>query len=309
MLRKSLVALAIPALCLGLSDTQEQDEWVCGNAAYSRVADDWVAERRDAGIVLLEGESLDYLRLASAERARVSDVMLKEWDSRPFDSLFCSRYLMRYRTPSIPSRIGGVCIRNDTVGARYSSILEADANARTVWEWFGTSENYQRSAPKVKDLDPTSEFVRWGTGHSGTSPANWCSAYMREMLCHIAFPQFAGTEQDLHPSQVSGRSYQDQGARVRPVCRDACLTLMDNCNRREPNPASQILPQIVEASTRITANSVYNTDDADVELSNSNWCKIWNKGVGVAQVCIIILLISFRSDNNNSIQTHRLELV
>ena len=289
-MKQLLLLASLPAIALGFSKTQEAgpltNQWVCGQALVSG-DNKWLARTPTAGILLIDSISgLDYYRTDPKETRWGSSEDIARWDSMPYSKLFCSSYLSQYKTPSLSSRIGGVCVRNITEGGKWNAVLEADNEVRQLHAHFATQHGFARSSPRQKDADPNSGSLLWGSGATGSNPANWCDAYVKQMLCHIAFPQFAGNEADLTGAAGSFTALNG-GAPVRPVCGDACDTIMDNCNRKEPNPRSQTLTALLEAGARATINpgDFDASDDGKEELSNGYYCASWNRGIGLARVC------------------------
>ena len=120
---------------------------------------------------------------------QMKDVVGNQWQI-----MFCSSYLNGYKDgtdvqppysiPTAPGS-GAACVRDQT----RDSILEADRQAREHFIRFGTENGYPSSYAISKDEPISVAFARWGTGGEGDVPANWCSVYMKNMLCAVAFPQ------------------------------------------------------------------------------------------------------------------------
>eukprot|EP01060_Flectonema_neradi_P007011 TRINITY_DN14846_c1_g1_i1.p1 TRINITY_DN14846_c1_g1~~TRINITY_DN14846_c1_g1_i1.p1 ORF type:complete len:331 (+),score=64.09 TRINITY_DN14846_c1_g1_i1:42-1034(+) len=286
---KPLLFLAsLPAVALGFSGTQESgplsNQWICGHALISGDGE-WLRRTPTAGILIIDPVSgLDYIRRDEKETRWASQEELARWDSKQYRNLFCHEYLSQYKTPTLSSRLGGVCVRNITEGGKWNAILEADKEAQELHEHFATQYGYQKSAPKYKDPELDAGHLTWGSGSTGSSPANWCHQYMKQMLCHIAFPQFAGNEDDLAMTPTSF-AYTNGGAPVRPVCSEDCKSMMDNCNRRQPCPSTQFVQDLFDAGNAATINpGMFDpSQDGEEELTNDYYCASWNRGIGLAR--------------------------
>ncbi|KAJ9455656.1 hypothetical protein DIPPA_07473 [Diplonema papillatum] len=261
---------SLPLLALASIDyTQEQSHsdsnwmntsaWRCGNALNSN------AFNPLAGVVELKASSLDHVRTDPAELAGLSAEDLAKVQQKSFSDLFCYEYLARYQNDIEENGTPGVCIRDATVGQKWLSILATDDETKMVWEMFGTSYGYQKAAPKFKEQEDDGN-LRWGSGRTGSVPANWCANFMKDMLCHVAFPQFA----DTRASIATGTGV---GTLVRPVCSDDCENLMDNCNRHQPDPYENVEVPWLQGFE----------SDTEESLDNVLYCKAWNKGYHLAR--------------------------
>eukprot|EP01061_Rhynchopus_euleeides_P041561 TRINITY_DN72738_c0_g1_i1.p1 TRINITY_DN72738_c0_g1~~TRINITY_DN72738_c0_g1_i1.p1 ORF type:complete len:349 (+),score=112.00 TRINITY_DN72738_c0_g1_i1:93-1049(+) len=275
-----MILAMVPAAAIALDTTAIQDSyypranshWRCGHTWGQDTEINKPVVNLNAGIVFLEQGSLNYLRNSETEEG-VSSLTDEQRAARMAvdftKDLFCGEYVSRYLNPDADN-LAGVCIRNTTVGQKWNSILEADTEAKAAWEWFGTPEGYQKSTPEEHGT-PSPDYMKlWGSGRSGNSPANWCGAYMKEMLCHIAFPQWAGNVTELNHRFFPGAPL---GQRVRPVSSGSCSTLMNNCNRRQPKPLS-------DAPAWLTT---YLPNNGEEDMDNGFYCDAWNRGLHLAR--------------------------
>eukprot|EP01063_Lacrimia_lanifica_P039143 TRINITY_DN8524_c0_g1_i1.p2 TRINITY_DN8524_c0_g1~~TRINITY_DN8524_c0_g1_i1.p2 ORF type:complete len:321 (+),score=145.57 TRINITY_DN8524_c0_g1_i1:60-1022(+) len=242
--------------------------WRCGNPERLYDGNDKIEKMPNgeanpyrntkAGIQLLREGSLDHLRPADAKY------------NKAFSELFCASYIARYRNPNDPAN-PGVCVRNMDTAANelWEGILDADREAEETHKLFATKYDYQRTAAKYKKSPNPDYSAMWGSGRDGANPNNWCSAYMREMLCHVAFPQFAGDA----VSNITAAN-RGNGAHVRPVGREKCLSMMDNCNRHQPIPYEN-------ANVTWLENMPYIEHQQDMD--NSLYCDSWNRGFHIAK--------------------------
>eukprot|EP01059_Diplonema_ambulator_P008563 TRINITY_DN1821_c0_g1_i2.p2 TRINITY_DN1821_c0_g1~~TRINITY_DN1821_c0_g1_i2.p2 ORF type:complete len:338 (+),score=119.71 TRINITY_DN1821_c0_g1_i2:67-1080(+) len=288
-MKAALMLMAMPAAVMaGIKASQEQDftngysAWRCGhwNSSSYGNTPSTSAEKElealmnpDAGIVFLKDGSLDYIRVDSAELAALDDATKAKYLASDFSSLFCYDYIKGYKNAAgEPDAPAGMCIQNINVGSKWEAILTADNAARETWNWFGTQYGYQKSVGVYK-THPTPDYMTmWGSGRSGSNPSNWCGVYMKQTLCHVAFPQYAEntTEANLKDNGL--------GAMIRPVCSDWCNTVMDNCNRREPvcyKCSQDWINNFTNPSTGLTTGKTYS-----LKTDNSMYCDAWNKGYG-----------------------------
>ena len=296
-MKRAIVLCAMVPMAAALSDTQVQDTsggdartasmWRCGHTdgednENSKIVDAYGNGK--AGIVFLREGSLNYLRnseeyeavstMTDARRAQRMNVDF-------YQDLFCGAYISGYKNPNADG-LAGVCIRNNATGSKWDSIVEADNAAAARWAYFSSINGYQKSV-KAEHTPSSDDFnTLWGSGRSGDSPNNWCSEYMKEMICHISFPQWAGQYSDLGSADFDGT--RNKGHLVRPVASSTCTSMMDNCNRQEPFPYSGVVDFI--------RTVVGNDDDADESRDNSFYCKAWNLGYDIAQVCCIVQYFS-----------------
>ena len=77
------------------------------------------------------------------------------------------------------------CVRD----ASREAILAADKEARKHYIEFGTENGYPSAYAMVKSQHLSNEAIKYGVDGEGDIPSNWCSVYMRSMLCQVAFPQ------------------------------------------------------------------------------------------------------------------------
>lgn len=191
-----------------------------------------------AGIEILRGDnghkSLDWVRQEElANQLSSANCNTPECTARrqvaketTFSDLFCGDYLSRYLNPRKGAGdYAGVCIRDLRQGRRWDAIVTADKDAKKHWERFGNVEGnlahhftwegtlittqlpaskggYMKSAPLFRTTSNRSMNTLWGSGGVGSVPANWCGAYMKEMLCHVAFPQYAGGAPDADKTET-----------------------------------------------------------------------------------------------------------
>jgi len=257
--------------------------WRCGNPKvlggdHGDVnGSEW--QNKQAGIVFLKEGSIDHVRTKDAPAHRTT-----------FDDLFCASYLRGYKNPT-DAKNPGVCIRNNLdVGKKWDSIVAADADAKAHHEMYGTANDYQRTAAKHKS-SPNSFQTMWGSGAEGSNPNNWCSAYMKEMMCHVAFPQFSGNAEQV-TGTATAESAEGFEAFVRPVGVEACESMMDNCNRRWPRPYKATIDELTDEAGRPALTFTQMILDQD----NTMWCSIWNRGFGLAQAGTGVAGGDFASD-------------
>eukprot|EP01062_Namystynia_karyoxenos_P000162 TRINITY_DN1004_c0_g3_i1.p2 TRINITY_DN1004_c0_g3~~TRINITY_DN1004_c0_g3_i1.p2 ORF type:complete len:442 (+),score=157.20 TRINITY_DN1004_c0_g3_i1:99-1424(+) len=317
----------------GNGEEEIYDQWHCGNRreltgapglAGTQIAEGAVNSK--AGIQLLKGKAgmgtLDWVK--DAERGQVPDVdQQSDWYKMSFSSLFCADYVGKYRNPR-STNFAGVCIRDNTKGNRWRSIVQADREAKAAWEYFGnilgsvvtplTAENggYQKATPEYRPATNNSWNTRWGSGGYGSLPPNWCAEYMKEMICHISFPQYAGPTPTDQAAWIAGNtpySASDTNIdqrHVRPVCGDWCGSIMDLCNRAEPRydqtegtTADYAYPWLQDNYTGMGLLKGYNLQNLSRKIqpgenyvrgnlreygeSNGFWCDIWNSGYHIAQ--------------------------
>ena len=294
---KSTLALAafaavVPSVTALFDDVQdaEQDSgninvnldtaWRCGHALYRGVVDSDSQVAADstnavqnpkAKVVLLKDRSLNYIRSDTLDMQGLTADEKAARNNQDYGALFCSEYVSGYKNPAFGGQ-GGVCIRDGTPGKMWDAIVAADNEAKALWELFGTSEGYMKSTPKAKTID-NAENAKFGSGHSGDNPANWCSAYMKELLCHVAFPQWTGTRSEWEDTTMT--AVTGKGQRVRPVGLSECTGMMDTCNRHQPEPYNAEVSWI----------NVFFPTEGKNKLDNKLYCEAWNKGFGLARVC------------------------
>jgi hypothetical protein len=309
-------------------------QWRCGNAndtstsRYDIFTDSAINTR--AGIQLLRGQpgkgTLKYLKALDKPFLTAAD-QSQPWFQTDFSDLFCGDYISQYRNPRTNAAdYAGVCIRDNTEGYRWKSIVQTDKDARDAWIRFGNLNGnpnvpleakfagYQKADGNLRpDLNMSNWNYQWGSGGRGDLPANWCSKYMKEFLCHIAFPQYAGPKPPTEALQKEWKSGNTPRVAtetnvdlllVRPVCKEFCSSIMDNCNRHEgeysegakaPKSINWAFIQRNWTSTGILSGRTYqnltrpldiddtNGDDREISESNTGWCNFWNRGFGLAQ--------------------------
>jgi len=308
-------------------------QWRCGNAADQSENNQDVftdsAVNGRAGIQLLRGQpgkgSLKYLKaLDKASGVLTAADESQDWFKTDFSDLFCGDYISGYRNPRTgASDYAGVCLRDNTPGYRWKSIVQTDTEARTYWERFGNINGnpnvplpahlagYQKADGHERpDLNASNWNYQWGSGSRGDLPANWCSHYMKQFLCHIAFPQYAGPKPPTPAEQTAWKNGNSPNVSstknldlllVRPVCQDFCVSVMDNCNRWEGEYSyDQIMWDFIQTeyksiATGLLAGIQYQNlekpldiddtkgDKREISESNAGWCKFWNRGFGLAQ--------------------------
>jgi len=307
-------------------------QWRCGNAADQSEKDQDVfttsAINTKAGIQLLRGQpgqgSLKYLKaldkpfLTTAEQSQ-------DWFHRDQSDLFCGAYISQYRNPRTNAAdYAGVCLRDNTPGYRWKSIVQTDSDVRTAWTRYGNilgnpnvplpaeKAGYQKAGGFERpDYNKSNWNYQWGSGSRGDLPANWCSHYMKEFLCHVAFPQYAGPVPPTSAIQMQWKMGNTPMVSaepnldlllVRPVCESFCASVMDNCNRWEgeyagsgPNSIEWEFIQRDYKSTGLLSDrmlqdlakplDIEDKDDNERKIpeSNTGWCKFWNRGFGLAQ--------------------------
>lgn len=308
-----------------------QKAWLCGNAKDVKDdnTDDFTesAINTKAGIQLLRGQpghgslqhlkSLDKPHLTEAERN-------SDWFAKDFDDLFCGPYIGKYRNARANATgYAGVCIRDNSPGYRWRGVVQTDMDARAQWVRFGNLNGnpntplpanlagYQKADGKQREEEDMQNWnYQWGSGGMGNLPANWCSHYMKQFLCHVAFPQYAGpvptnaADWKKGDSPVQADETNKNQLLVRPVCEEFCSSIMDNCNRHEGEydsdkgfPKSIMWPfiqrtytstglldgrQLQNLNLRLDVDD-NNNDDREIDESNKFWCKAWNRGFGLAQ--------------------------
>ncbi|KAJ9449603.1 hypothetical protein DIPPA_07085 [Diplonema papillatum] len=198
-----------------------------------------------------------------------------------WDLMFCGSYLSQYKDGDLPTPAeGAACVEEPTAAA----ILKADSAARQLYNSFGTSNGYPSSWAISKGEPMPEEFVRWGTGGKGDVPSNWCSSYMKYMLCSVAFPQIAMTaaERDAEKLRAdgAGENPNTQG-KLRPVELDSCTDVFDSCNRREPTD-DETDSTFIHPALRNAVAAALEGEDAENAAENDFFCKLWWKGYGLA---------------------------
>eukprot|EP01064_Diplonema_japonicum_P007911 TRINITY_DN1550_c2_g1_i2.p1 TRINITY_DN1550_c2_g1~~TRINITY_DN1550_c2_g1_i2.p1 ORF type:complete len:353 (+),score=113.73 TRINITY_DN1550_c2_g1_i2:70-1059(+) len=281
-MKMTMAMLALPALVMSavLPANRRQDAangyfgWQCGHSQVfennTNPSTEDLKEVQDlhnsnAGIVFLVDGSIDHVRTDAAELAAAGATKQAQYLANDFASLFCYDYISGYKNPN---EFGepGICIRDYTVGNKWEAVLAADVAAKELWNYLGTSYGYQKSVAVQKNKPATNDYATlWGSGASGSNPSNWCGAYMKETACHMAFPQFADV------TNSTNLVNNGLGSRVRPVCKDWCNTVLENCNRREPGCYECSQDWINAASER----------NYSVNMDNSLFCDAWNKGIGM----------------------------
>eukprot|EP00760_Papus_ankaliazontas_P017175 PhM_4_TR17054/c0_g1_i1/m.18419 len=208
------------------------------------------------------------------------------------EDLFCYSELARYKNPSLPADLrpeGYVCLdkmdklagETDAAYARrvQMSIVTRDGNALSLYRKLGGPHGYQRTAEVSRGYSQeeiqADENYPFGTGASSKDnvPVSWCAVYMREMVCHILFPQGFGAPKDRN---------------IRPVCYKHCKSTFQHCNRREftsgETSDSFKDPELVPTYNRYLAeNTSIPNEEVFVEgvkMDNEYYCSTWNWGWG-----------------------------
>jgi len=305
-------------------------QWVCGNDAqrdeehtanpvWSTTSE--AAINAKAGFQLMRGPqrqgSLEWLKETDMRHVSEAD-RDSLWWRQSWDDLFCSDYVGGYLNPrAMNGGARGVCLRDVTPGHRWMSVVQADKEAKALWEYFGNVKGsivvpleahhggYQKASENFRELNNKSWNYRWGTGSWGSLPPNWCGNYMKQFLCHIAFPQYAGPAPSNMPAWVAGdttpASHEEK--MVRPVCDGFAETIMDACNRAEPiydAPAAAVKKIAYPWLQRDYAGSGYfsgtrlqdltqkidkgeKADDMrEFSETNAFWISVWNRGFGLS---------------------------
>jgi len=195
--------------------------------------------------------------------------------------------------------------------------VQADNEAKAMWEYFGNVKGsitvpleahhggYQKASSNFRELNNMSWNYRWGSGGWGSLPPNWCSNYMKQFLCHIAFPQYAGPVPAALDKWQMGETTTNvpEEMMVRPVCDGFAETIMDNCNRAEPvYDGSKSTAKAIRwpwlqrdyagtgyfSGTRLQdLTGIIDLDekpDDDREFTETNkfWIDVWNRGFGLS---------------------------
>eukprot|EP01065_Artemidia_motanka_P053531 TRINITY_DN9957_c0_g1_i1.p1 TRINITY_DN9957_c0_g1~~TRINITY_DN9957_c0_g1_i1.p1 ORF type:complete len:405 (+),score=124.34 TRINITY_DN9957_c0_g1_i1:61-1275(+) len=310
----------------GVTVGDQSAGWLCGNSNQtSGTVTATGAYNSKAGFQLLRGPdghgTLEWVKATEAGALSEAD-RDSLWWRKTFDDLFCADYVRKYKNPRTDAAdYRGVCIRDNTVGWRWKGIVQADEEARAAWEYHGNVKGstttpllpseggYQRSTAKWRNISESSWNVRWGSGGTTSTPADWCSAYMKQTLCHIAFPQYAGPKPTNAQDWYEGNTAPANTAEklVRPVCEEWADTIMDNCNRAEPQHkddswgSQSAEVQWVWLQTSFTGLGLFSgrslqdlTQTVDVgegtasavreaKEKNSFWIIVWNRGFQLAQ--------------------------
>eukprot|EP01065_Artemidia_motanka_P004429 TRINITY_DN120_c5_g1_i1.p1 TRINITY_DN120_c5_g1~~TRINITY_DN120_c5_g1_i1.p1 ORF type:complete len:407 (+),score=135.86 TRINITY_DN120_c5_g1_i1:84-1223(+) len=215
---------------------------------------------------------------------------IKEITGDAWDGMFCRSYLSKYKTGTSGAEAGSgaACVRAPTKQA----ILNADRDAKMHHRKFATSSGMAWGYPSSYGLvggNASDEVMNFGTGRGGDAPANWCGSFMRDMLCHVAFPQVLGTVNNSE----SGVTKLFEG-RLRVVDGDSCDSLMEVCVRRQP-PSDEtsndfIPPELdnVHAAvfdTVLANNAALTTAQGKLgkQMKIDAWCELWRSGWGLSR--------------------------
>lgn len=195
---------------------------------------------------------------------------------------------------------GAACVRAKTVDA----IIEADREVYAEWLKYGSSgkdaaggegheggpegvPNGYASGYAINSGPPNWQYRKWGTGYySGSDlPANWCKSQMKQMLCHIAFPQVKqiSASADNNVLTDTDRAL----GMVRSVDYSSCKSIMQTCVRRQPSGNETNSDYIAPEFASTLGQFLMRNDTADIkgdkELQCDRPCDFWRIGLGIAK--------------------------
>jgi len=199
------------------------------------------------------------------------------------------------------SGTGAACVRAKTVDA----IVEADREVYAEYLKYGSSgrdapggggheggpegvPNGYASSYAIVSGTPVWQQRKWGTGHvSGSAdlPANWCRSQMKQMLCHVAFPQ---VRQHTAFAANSNQAQTDRAyGRVRSVDYDTCKSVMQVCARRQPSGNETGSDFMAPEFSSTLGMFIQRNDTANIkgekELQVDRVCDFWRIGLGLAK--------------------------
>eukprot|EP00754_Rhynchopus_humris_P041200 Rhum_TRINITY_DN24805_c0_g1::Rhum_TRINITY_DN24805_c0_g1_i1::g.180223::m.180223 len=211
--------------------------------------------------------------------------MMRQLVGEEWKLMFCSSHLDMYKYEATENTLlvkhqGVGCVRD----ASREAILAADKEARKHYIEFGTENGYPSAYAMVKSQHLSDEAIKFGVDGEGDIPSNWCSVYMRSMLCQVAFPQVILDPKAVDNKLSKGQVEEARG-KVRSVEYDSCKNIFNHCNRKAPwseeTKSSHVSPLFKNNMGRALF-----IEDTVGELENkidvSFYCEAWRKGWGLA---------------------------